>query len=475
MSHSDTGATFGLGAMSFGEIPDYLQRMGPSWVAGAIAAGPATMASVITAGATFGYSLLWIVILSAVLGATAQYLAMRLGLLTEAGIVTVVERRLGEGWAWLLVLDVVLAAGLAQLVIMKTVADVSETVTGVDARIWGVTWAVILALGLAGRGYRFVEVAAKVLVAAVVVAFLASTVVVPIDAGAAAGGLVPRIPAGIDGALVAAGVLGGAVHVTLVTMHSYTMRARRWGTGEYGLATFDVVASMLVAFGIYSLAIFLVAAGVLHSPTVDAGELTAVSAAQALGPLVGQYAKWLFLLGLWGAAVSTLGGNTIVPPFLVADKLGWDTDVSDSRYRGLLAAVALLSAGGAFLGGSFFPLLVLVLAFGLVGTPFAIVLVLYLLNDSSVVPERNSSAANVGGLVLLGIAAVTAGSFVREQFGVLASEFGTLSELPAAVAAEPVVAFVLAFAVVFALAAAWLLVGTVARMTGRSGMSGIGE
>jgi manganese transport protein len=203
--------------------------------------------------------------------------------------------------------------------------------------------------------------------------------------------------------------------------------------------------------------------------------LTAVSAAQALGPLVGQYAKWLFLLGLWGAAVSTLGGNTIVPPFLVADKLGWDTDVSDSRYRGLLAAVALLSAGGAFLGGSFFPLLVLVLAFGLVGTPFAIVLVLYLLNDSSVVPERNSHAANVGGLVLLGIAAVTAGSFVREQFGVLASEFATLSDLPAAVAAEPVVAFVLAFAVVFAVAAAWLLVGTVARMAGRSGTSGIGE
>ncbi|MFT4930642.1 MAG: manganese transport protein [Natronomonas sp.] len=466
MSHSDTDATFGLGAMSYAEVPDYLRRMGPSWVAGAIAAGPATMASVLTAGATFGYSLFWIVILSAVLGATAQYLAMRLGLLTEAGIVTVVERRLGDGWAWLLVIDVVLAAGLAQLVIMKTLADVSETVTGVDARIWGVAWAVILALGLAGRGYRFIEVAAKALVGAVVVAFLASTFVVPIDPGAAAGGLVPRIPAGIDGALVAAGVLGGAVHVTLVTMHSYTMRARQWGTGDYGLATFDVIASMLVAFGVYSLAIFLVAAGVLHSPTVDAGSLTAVTAAQTLGPLVGQYAKWLFLLGLWGAAASTLGGNTVVPPFLVADKLGWDTDVSDSRYRSLLAAVALLSAGGAFLGGSFFPLLVLVLAFGLVGTPFAIVLVLYLLNDSSVVPERNSTAANIGGLALLLVAAVTAGSFVRGQARALVDGSFAIADLPAMVAADPVPAFVLAFAGVFAVAAAWLLVGALSRMVG---------
>lgn len=417
-----------------GRLGEHLTGMGPSWVAGAIAAGPATMASLITAGATFGYSLLWVVILSAILGATAQYLSMRLGLLTESGIVSVVESALGERWAWLLVADVVLAAGLAQLVIMKTVASVSETVTGIDGRLWAVAWALVLAVGLAGRGYRVIEVGAKVLVSMVVVAFLASAFVVPVDSGAAARGLVPTVPGGVDGALVAAGILGGAVHVTLVTMQSYTMRAREWTRGNYGLATFDIGASMLVAFGIYSLAIFLVAAGVLHTTGIQASELTAISASQALGPLVGVNAQWLFLLGLWGAAVSTLGGNTVVPPYLVADKLGWETDVSDSRYRGLLAAVALLSAGGVFVGGAFFPLLVLVLAFGLVGTPFALVLVLYLLNDPDVVPVKNSRAANVGGLVLVGITSILAASFVREQ---VVSGIG-----------DPLTLFVLAFAVV---------------------------
>jgi manganese transport protein len=403
-----------LRAVTDGTWGEYLSEMGPSWVAGAVAAGPATMASVVTAGATFGYALLWVVLLSAVLGATAQYLAMRLGLLTEAGMVSVVERHLGGGWAWILVVDAVLAAGLAQLVIMKGLADVSAAVTGVDARVWGVAWAVVLALGLAGRGYRFVELLAKLLVSGVVLAFLASLFVVPVDPASAATGLVPRVPAGVDGALVAAGILGGAVHITLITMHSYNMRAREWTSREYGLATFDVGASMLVAFGIYSLAIFLVAAGVLHSPDVAAGDLTAVAAAQALGPLVGQNAKWLFLLGLWGAAVSTLGGNTVVPPYLLADRLGWGTDVSDARYRGLLVAVALLSGLGAFLGGSFFPLLVLVLAFGLVGTPFAIAVVLYLLNGDAV-PEPNSRLANLGGIALLLVTTVLAGNFVRTR------------------------------------------------------------
>jgi len=424
-----------------GSIREYFGEMGPSWVAGAIAAGPATMASLVTAGAGFDYALLWVVVLSALAGALAQYLAMRLGLLTERGIVGVVEDTLGEWWAWILVADVVIAAGVAQLVIMKTVATVSAAIWGsiagaptVGVGAWGVLWAVVLAAGLAGGGYRFLELVAKVLVSAVVVAFVASLFVVPIDPGVAATGLVPSVPEG--GALVAAGILGGAVHITLITMHSYNMRAREWTEREYGLATFDVGASMLAAFGIYSIAIFLVAASVLSDP-----DLSTVGAAQALGPLVGANAKWLFLLGLGGAAVSTLGGNTIVPPYLLADKLGWGTTVEDGRYRALLVAAALLSAPGAFIGGAVLGQLVLVLALGTVGTPFAIAVVLYLLN-SGAVPRGNSTLANLGGVGILLVSGALAANFVREQ---VASGLG------------PLTAIVLGFAVV--LAAATLVLG----------------
>lgn len=433
-------------SIGLGRIGSFLERLGPTWLAGAVAAGPATMASLLVAGASFGYALLWVVVLSAVLGTVGQYLAMRLGLLTEAGIVAVVEEHLGSFWAWVLVVDAVLAAGLAQLVIMKTLAGVSATIAenagiGIslltDPRLWGVVWAVILAAGLAGGGYRLAEYGAKLLVSIVVVAFVASAFVVPIDPAAAAAGLAPEIPAGVDGALIAAGILGGAVHITLLTMQSYTMRARGWTEGDTDIATFDVVSSMLVAFGVFSLGVFLVAASVLPSAGVDPAAIDGVGAAQTLGPIAGEYATWLFLAGLLGAAVSTLGGNTIVPPYLLADKLGWEQSVSDGRYRAAIAAVALASAVGAFLEGAFFQLLVLTLAFGLVGTPFAIAVILYLLNDPAVVPETNSLPANVGGLALFAVAVVLAGEFV-------------LAELETVT--EPVSAFVVAFAAAMALA-----------------------
>ena len=443
-----------------GRVGAFARRLGPTWLAGAIAAGPATMASLLVAGASFGYALLWVVVLSAVLGAVGQYLAMRLGLLTEAGIVSVVEERLGSFWAWVLVIDVVLAAGLAQLAIMLTLADVSATIVGnagvgvaalADPRFWGVTWAVILALGLAGGGYRFAEIGAKVLVSLVVLAFVASAFVVPIEPAQAVTGLVPEIPS-VGGAVVAAGVLGGAVHITLLTMQSYTMRARGWTAEDRDIATFDVVSSMLVAFGIFSLAVFLVGGSILPGVVDDPATIDEIQAAEALGPIAGEHAMWLFLLGLWGAAVSTLGGNTLVPPYLLADKLGWEQSVEDPRYRAAVVVVALASATGAFLGAAFFQVLVLVLAFGLVGTPFALAVILYLLNDPDTVPETNSVAANVGGLVLFAVATVLAGEFVAEELETVT---------------EPVSAFVVAFAAAMALAICGLVVKYARERVGR--------
>jgi len=405
-----------LGGSTDRSVTQRLSALGPTWLAGAIAAGPATMASLLVAGASFGYALLWVVIISAVFGALAQYLSTKLALATQEGLVATVERRLGTKWAWLLVADVVLASGLAQLVIMKTLADVSGLMTGIDARLWSVIWAVVLAVGLAGGGYRLAEIGAKLIVSAIVLTFIASVFFIPTDLTAAASGLAPTIPAGVSGALVAAGVLGGAVHITIITMQTYTVRAREWKTDDVGLARFDIGVSMLAGFGLFSIATFLVAAGALFGAEgVDPGTLDAVVAAQALEPIAGEFAQSLFLVGLLGAAVSTLGGNTLVPPYVIADKLGWETDVGDSRYRSLLAATALLSAAGGFIEGAFLPMLVLVLAFGLVGTPFVIAIVLVLLNDSATVAESPGRLLNTGGVVLFAVASVLAGSFVYDE------------------------------------------------------------
>jgi manganese transport protein len=171
---------------------------------------------------------------------------------------------------------------------------------------------------------------------------------------------------------------------------------------------------MLVAFGVFSIATFLVAAGALFG-NVDTQGLQAIGAAQALEPIAGSVAQQVFLIGLLGAAVSTLGGNTLVPVYVIADKLNWKTSVDDTRYRALLAGTALLSGAGVFIPGAFLGQLVLVLAVGTVGTPFALALVLVLLNDPETTGDPPRVAINIGGIAVFTVASILAGNFVISQ------------------------------------------------------------
>ncbi|MBW1819748.1 MAG: divalent metal cation transporter [Deltaproteobacteria bacterium] len=106
----------------------YARQMGPAWIISAVACGPATLASVSIAGATYGYTLLWVVVLSAVFGATAQYLGARIGILEERGIIATTGKRLGPVWAWVLAVDAVLATYLAALVLMNALVGITGLV-----------------------------------------------------------------------------------------------------------------------------------------------------------------------------------------------------------------------------------------------------------------------------------------------------------------------------------------------------------
>ncbi|MBU4425684.1 MAG: divalent metal cation transporter [Proteobacteria bacterium] len=115
----------------------YLRQMGPAWIVSAVACGPATLASVSIAGASYGFELLWVVILSAVFGATAQYLGARIGIIEGRGIIATTERRLGNVLAWFLAIDAVLATYIAALVLMNALAGITSLVTRIETPWWG--------------------------------------------------------------------------------------------------------------------------------------------------------------------------------------------------------------------------------------------------------------------------------------------------------------------------------------------------
>ena len=386
------------------------RNLGPAWVISAVACGPATLASVSLSGGSFGYAFLWVVVLSAVFGATAQYLAAKAGVLFERGIISLVTERFGKTMGFLLTLDALAATWLAAVVLMKALVGVTAYLTGISTPWWGFLYAIVFTGLLIRGGYPLFETICKLLVIGVVLCFVATLFVVPVDWASALKGLIPSLTGGSKGAVMMAGIMGGAVHITIISMHTYTVRERNWGKTDLPVVRFDVLSSMLVAFGIYSVVIFLVAAATLHTHGIHARG--ALGVAKSLRPILGPYASIAFFAGLFGATISTIMPTYQAGAYFIGDYLHFPLTPRDTRFKLAIFAGILLSLIGPFLKGAFFPLLIIMLAMGLCGTPFVLILLLILL-----APRRSTeSEFQSTGLLLMGILTTGLSLFLATRF-----------------------------------------------------------
>ena len=404
-----SGAQAGTGVMN---------NFGPAWVISAVAAGPATMASVAIAGGTFGYSFMWVIVLSALLAFTNQYMAAKVGLIAGRGIIGIVEEQWGRTWALVLMVDALLATWLAAAALMKALVGVSGLITGFQSPVWAFFWAGLLYALLGRGGYRFLEKASKLLVFLVVACFMVTAIKMRPDLGAMVTGLLPTLQGGGKEALAMAAVMGGAVHITIIAMHSYTVNERGWTPRNMGLAAMDTFLSMFVAFGLYSVAIFLAGAAWLHPQQIEVKN--AFDLAGALTPVLGPYAGAVFLAGLWGAVLSTITPTFLAGGYFLADTFGWGKDVSDPRFKKAVLAGCLVSLAGPLLPGGWLIMLMVMLAMGLCGTPLIIGMNLLLLNRKSWAGEHaNGWVINGLGFFSLVLTIFLAARWMLMKFGVL--------------------------------------------------------
>lgn len=203
--------------------------LGPALVAGVAYLDPGNVASHMTAGARYGYLLVWVVVVGNVMAWLIQYLSAKLGIVTGQSLPEALGRRVGSQAGrracWL----------QAELVAMAT--DVAEVIGGAVAfwllfgvpLVWGglATGAVsiLLLLVQSRHGPRPFEFVVIGLVAIIVLGFAYGAFVAPPDAGRVAAGMVPRF-AGTDSVLLAASILGATVMPHAIYAHGALSRDR---------------------------------------------------------------------------------------------------------------------------------------------------------------------------------------------------------------------------------------------------------
>jgi manganese transport protein len=300
--------------------------LGPAFVAAIAYVDPGNVAANVSAGAQYGFLLVWVIVAANVMAGLVQYLSAKLGLVTGRSLPEAVAdhtRTRTRVAYWLQAELVAMATDLAEVVggaiALHLLFDLPLLVGGV---ITGAVSLLLLALQN-HRGQRVFERVITGLLLVIAIGFLTSLFVKTPPAADVAEGLVPRFD-GAESVLLAAAMLGATVMPHAVYLHSGLARdrhghpeagpARRW---LLRVTRFDVTLAMLVA-GAVNLAMLLVAATNLQGiDSTDSIEGAYAAVRDALGPAVALcFAIGLLASGLASTSVGAYAGAMIMQGLL---------------------------------------------------------------------------------------------------------------------------------------------------------------
>jgi manganese transport protein len=313
-------------ARSRGRVRGAVALLGPAFVAAVAYIDPGNFATNFTAGARYGYTLIWVIVVANAMAMLVQYLSAKTGVATGRDLPELCRQYLPRPVArglWVQAELIAMATDLAEFVGAAVGLNLLFHVPLLPA---GLITAVVAfgILALEQRGYRRFELAIVALLGIVLLGFLYDLVAVGGSASGVAGGLVPHL-AGSDSLLLVAGIIGATVMPHVVYLHSALTKARvhcRDDAERHELLRFqrlDVIIG-LGAAGVINLSMLVIAAS-LFNRTGHADVDSIESAHAGLGQLVGggaalAFAVALLASGLSSSSVGTYAGQVVMQGFI---------------------------------------------------------------------------------------------------------------------------------------------------------------
>jgi NRAMP (natural resistance-associated macrophage protein)-like metal ion transporter len=336
-------------------VQQFLKELGPGLITGAADDDPSGISTYSVAGASYGYATLWTALLSFPLMAAVQLMCARLGMVTGCGLASVIRTRYPRWVLWFACSLVIVANVFNIGADLGGMADAMQMITAIPAYYWTPFFAALITGLLFQTSYRTMARVFKwltmVLFAYVITAFLAR----PDWAAVVRATFIPHVEWTKDYMAVLVGILGTTISPYLFFWQAAqeveedrdhgkaTVAQRRGSTNkELRIAMKDVITGMLLSnvvmyFLILTTAATLNAHGMKHIET-------AKQAAEALRPLAGQGAYWLFTLGLVGTgmlAVPVLAGSCA---YAIAEGAKWGSaslNVKPQLARKFYAVIAI--------------------------------------------------------------------------------------------------------------------------------------
>ncbi|MBV9211638.1 MAG: Nramp family divalent metal transporter [Acidobacteria bacterium] len=404
----------------------WLVILGPGLIAASAGNDAGGIATYSSAGAKYGYSLIWVMVIITVSLAVVQEMCARLGAATGRGLLDLIRERFGIGWALFAVSVIMIANG----------GLVVSEFAGIGAAVELLGVSKYLAIPLAAAiiwylvifgSYDWVE---KIFLLMTLVFFaypIAAIMAHPDWSKVAEGAFVPKLKADSEYIFLLVGLLGTTVTPYMQLFQQSSIVERGAARRHYGPERIDAYAGSVFS-NLMSISMIIATAATLYVVGKHDVE-TAADAALALEPVVGGAAKALFGVGLLGASLLAGAVLPLATSYAVSEAFGIPKGVNLDfrRARIFFSLFTFLIIFGAVLAlipnVPVIKLLVGIQVLNGALLPVILVFILLLINDKHLTGElKNTRLYNIlgwGTFALITFAVVVMlGSQLLDLFGI---------------------------------------------------------
>ncbi|MBU3110020.1 Nramp family divalent metal transporter [Clostridium lacusfryxellense] len=315
---------------------DFLKYIGPGLLVTVGFIDPGNWAANVSAGADFGYTLLWMVTLSTIMLIVLQHNAAHLGIVTGSCISEASTATLKPGLNKLVLGSAVLAAVSTALAELLGGAIALNMLFGIPIKLGTVLVLCLILWMLFTNSYKKLERWIIGFVSIIGISFIFELSLVHIEWGKAMISWVkPSFPTGSIPVIMS--VLGAVVMPHNLFLHSEIIQSRQWNLKDENVIKkqlkyefMDTFFSMIVGWAINS-AMILIAAATFFSQKVQVTQLN--QAQQMLTPLLGSTASVVFALALLFAGISSSVTAGMAGGSIFAGMFGEPYDINDTHTK----------------------------------------------------------------------------------------------------------------------------------------------
>ena len=350
LSQRTAAAASGVLAGRAGGLRAYFAFVGPAVVASIAYMDPGNFATNIQAGARYGYTLLWVVLLANLVAMVFQALSAKLGIVTGRNLAQMCRDQWRPPVVYIMWVVSEIAAMATDLAEFLGGAIGLSLLFGIPL-LYGmlVTGVIVYGILMFERyGFRPVELIIGNLVALIAICYLIEMLIAPVDWRAAAlHTVVPQIPDG-EALLLCVGIIGATVMPHAVYLHSGLTQGRIRAHDEIGkrrivrISNTEVIVALAIA-GLVNMAMVMMASSAFHAGHSDVAEIE--SAYRTLTPLLGSAAAGVFLLSLLASGVSSSAVGTMAGQMIMQGFVGFRIPVEVRRLVTMLPAFVVVALG----------------------------------------------------------------------------------------------------------------------------------